>query len=203
MPINKTTALKLKARLLEHHALSDYRSMPRHCLVQEIVHDAGLATALIPMMERYKKDHSTAKWRMNLAVVDPGSKDFCFWSDRPRAIDSAYALIELKPMTDFVGTLDTCVLSGLWWTAIGAFTELAHLLAPDWHKAYDAIQFADKSIGHAHWGCQSRRAFAQTFDERWADDSLVLQPTVKADKRLLRFATAPRINPSTTAVSDS
>ena len=203
MPINKTTALKLRASLAEHRALSDFHSLPRHCLVQEIVHNAGLATALIPMMERYKKDHSTAKWHMHLAVVDPGSKDFRFWHDRPEAIGLAYAFIELKPMTDFVGTLDTCVLSGLWWTAMGAFTELADLLAPDWHKAYDAIQIADKCDGRAHWGCQSRRAFAQAFDERWADDSLVLQPTVKADKRLLRFATAPRINPPATAVSDS
>ena len=203
MPINKTTALKLRASLTEHRALSDFHSLPRHCLVQEIVHNAGLATALIPMMERYKKDHSTAKWHMHLAVVDPGSKDFRFWHDRPEAIDLAYAFIELKPMTDFVGTLDTCVLSGLWWTALGAFDSLADLLAPGWPKAYDAIQVKGKCDGRAHWGDQSRRAFAQVFDGRWADDSLVLQPTVKADKRLLRFTTAPRINPPVTAVFES
>ena len=195
MPINKATALKLKRGLLERHALSDFHSLPRHCLVQEIVHDAGLATALIPMMERYKKDHSTAKWRMHLAVVDPGNSDVCFWRDRLEAIDPAYAFIELRPMTDYVGTLDTCVLSGLWWTAFGAFDSLADLLAPGWLLARDAVRVRDKSDGRAHWGDQSRRAFAQVFDKRWADDSLVLQPTVKANKRLLRFATAPRINP--------
>lgn len=203
MPINKTTALKLKASLLEHRVLSDFHSLPRADLVQNIIHGAGLATALIPMMERYKRDHSTAKWGMHMAVVDPGERDFCFWHDRSEAIDSAYALIELRPMTDYVGTLDTCNFSRLWWSAGGAFSSFAGLLAPDWHKVYDAIQLKDRCDGRAHWGDQARRAFAQAFDERWADDSLVLQPTVKADERLLRFATAPRINPPATVASDS
>jgi hypothetical protein len=203
MTITKATALKLKASLLEHRSLSDFHSLPRVDVVQKIIHDAGLATAFIPLMERYKKDHSTAKWRMHLAVVDPGNNDVCFWWDRLEAIDPAYAFIELRPMTDWVGTLDTCVLSGLWWTALGAFTELADLLAPDWHKVHDQIGAKDPNAGRAHWGDQSRRAFAQAFDERWADDSLVLRPTVKADKRLLRFSTAPRINPPTTAAPES
>jgi len=201
MPINKAKALKLKNSLLEHHSLSDFHSLPRVDLVQRIVHDAGLATAFIPMMERYKKDHSTAKWRMHLAVVDPGNNDVCFWWDRLEAIDPAYALIELRPMTDYVGTLDTCNLSSLWWSAMGAGHELASLLAPDWRKVRD--QMRDKGPdGRAHWGTQFRGAFAQAFDDHWADDSLVLRPTVKADKRLLRYCTAPRINPPTIAASE-
>jgi hypothetical protein len=203
MPINKAKALRLKASLLERHALSDFHSLPRHCLVQEIVHDAGLATAFIPMMERHKKDHSTAKWRMHLAVVDPGNSDVCFWWDRLEAIDPAYALIELKPMTDYLGTLDTCNLSSLWWAATGAFFDLADLLAPDWRKAHDLIEAKDPNAGRSHWGDQYRRAFAQAFDDHWADDSLVLRPTVKADKQLLRYCTAPRSNPPATAASES
>jgi hypothetical protein len=203
MPINKAQATKLKASLLEHRSLSDFHSLPRVDLVQTIVHDAGLATASIPMMERYKKDHSAAKWRMHLAVVDPGEQDACFWYDRAEAIDPAYALIELRPMTDYVGTLDTCNLSNLWWSAMGAFHDLASLLAPDWRKAYVRIEAKEPNAGRSHWGDQYRRAFVQAFDDHWADDSLVLRPTIKADKRLLRFSTAPRINPPTTAAPES
>jgi hypothetical protein len=203
MPINKTMALKLKTSLLEHCSLSDFHSLPRVDLVQTIVHDAGLATAFIPMMERYKKDHSTAKWRMHLAVVDPGNNDVWFWWDREEPPGPAYAFIELRPMTDYVGTLDTCNLSSLWWSAMGAFHDLASLLAPDWRKVHTQIEAKDPNAGRSHWGDQSRRAFAQAFDNHWADDSLVLRPKVMADRRLLRFTSAPRINPPTTAVSDS
>jgi hypothetical protein len=102
----------------------------------------------------------------------------------------------------YVGTLDTCNLSSLWWSANGAFHDLASLLAPDWREVRDQARGREPD-GRSHWGGQMRRAFAQAFDDHWADDSFALRPTVKADKRLLRFSTAPRINPPTTAAPES
>jgi hypothetical protein len=189
MTITKAKAILLKDALLEHRSLSDVHNLTSFDLVQRIIHDSYLASALIPLTNSPKKDHSSAKWTMHLAVIDPGDSDWLAFNGPQEPGEPAYALIELQPMTAYVGSLESCDLTKPWWAAAPAFGELARLLAPGYR------QRCSLTGGRASWGAQQRAAFSEAFDERWADDSLELEPTVIVDPRKVRFGSMPRLEP--------
>lgn len=181
MPINKTTALKLKASLLEHRTLSEVHSLPAFDLVQQIVHDAGLQTALIPLSRQTKGDHSRRDWELHLLVLEPsGEPSF------DAETETCYAAIPLKPVTDYAGDLVEIDLSRPWWAAPNAFGRLADVLAPGW--------ICCPQDGRASWGQQRRQAFAKGFDLHWACTEAV-EPARTIDLKRTRFTTLPRQGP--------
>lgn len=189
MAIVYSTACALKKALLEHHSLSDVHDLPSFDLAQRVIHEAGLATAIIPLVSAKKA------WSLHLAVVDPGEQELRLLPSGGRAAECVYALIQLFPMSDFVSELTTCDLSRPWWAAPLTFTTLADLIAPHWkdHCTYRG--------GRSHWGDQRRTAFAKAFEEYWPDPKansspgtgcFSLQPSLEIPAHWLRFFVIPR-----------
>lgn len=176
----QANALKLKASILEHHSLSDVHDLPSFDLAQRIVHEAGLASVILPL--KYRKD-----WGLHLGIADISDHDFRAVRDADFPSEHLYALIRLQPMTDFVGDLVGCDLSRPWWAAPLTFNSLADLLAPGW-KSHCSLRG-----GRSTWGAQRRAAFEKAFDERWsAFPDLSLEPLITLLPGRVRFASVPR-----------
>ena len=179
--LTKATALKLKNSLLEHHGLSDYHALPGFDLVQQIVHDAGLQTALIPLSRQNKGDHSRRSWELHLLVLEPSAEP-----SFDAETEAYYAAIPLRPVTDYLGELVNVDLSRPWWAARDAFWRLADVLAPSW--------CCNPQGGRASWGHQQRQAFAKEFDLYWAYFEAIA-PALTIDTKRSRFTNVPRQGP--------
>lgn len=179
--MDKATALKLKNSLLEHRALSEVHSLPAFDLVQQIVHDAGLQTALIPLSRQAKGDHSKRDWELNLLVLEPSAEP-----SFDAETDTCYAAIPLKPVTVYVGDLVEVDLVRPWWATPNAFVRLADVLALNWCCVLQG--------GRASWGHQRRQAFAREFDRYWAQFEAI-EPALAIDLKRARFTTLPRQGP--------
>lgn len=179
--MNKATALKLKNSLLEHRSLSEFHALPAFDLVQQIVHDAGLQTALIPLSRQAKGGHSRRSWELHLLVLEPSAEP-----SFDAETEAYYAAIPLRPVTDYLGELVEVDLSRPWWAARDAFWRLADVLAPNW--------CCDPQGGRASWGHQQRQAFAKEFDLYWAHFETI-KPALTVDNKRARFTTLPRQGP--------
>lgn len=175
------TACQLRDALLADHSLSDFHDLPSHERVIKAIHAAGLAAAFVPLLT------SRGQYAFHLAALPPQDTDRIQLSSEAEAPSKAYALIELKPLTAYIGELVTCDLGALWWPAPGAFSALASVIAPHWRTR------SERKGGRMHWGTSDRCALEQTFAEHWSDHSQVLEPAAVIKPNRLRFTNLPLI----------
>ncbi len=189
MTINYTQACKLRDALLEYRSLADFHSVPSAELAVRVCHEAGLATAYIPLANTTRNSRA-AKYNMHLAVVDPQRDDTLrLNSDKEIAATKVYCLTRLVPLTTYAADLVEIDLTKLWWAAPDFFYDMTHALA-NWT--------CDQEGGRSHWGDQMRTAFATAFEQQWNTERVVT-PAKPVPPTKLRFTYIPALAAPATA----
>jgi hypothetical protein len=178
--IDYSIALKLHNSLAKYHQLSDFHSVSPADLAVRVIHEAGLHTAYIPLAKTSRKD--CRDFVMHLAVVDPMRHNLLSLSFKDTVPTKVYALVALRPMTDYVGDLFDCCLTKLWWSAPEFFHAMASIIAPSWGA------YSEKEGGRSGWGAQDRAAMSKGFAEFWTPETSV-KPMVPVPPKRLRFTT--------------
>ena len=187
-----TTARKLRDSLMQHHQLSDFHSISPADLAVRVSHEAGLHTAYIPLAKTARKDCRI--FEMHLALVDPSPLNRLDLASRGEQPTLVYALVPLKPMTDYLGELHQCCLTQLWWSAPSFFGAVASIIAPSWRR------YSDHERGRSHWGDQDRAAMDRAFGEFWTPQSSI-EPTAPVPPGRVAFANIPTLPLPTTSPS--
>lgn len=187
--INYTIACKLRDSLLKHSSFSDFHSLPSVDAAVEVIQQAGLAAAYIPLAKTTRTSKSP-KYEMHLAVIDP-QDTLILNPDQKLPPTLVYALVHLVPSIDYAADLVEMDLSRLWWSAPTFFWSMVGALAPGCQSNHNG--------GRSGWGHQDREAFRTAFEKHWNAEHTV-RPLVPVKPLKLRFSIIPTIKPAAAGI---